>query len=74
VGTGNPCAKHNNPNPSPELIINELLLSFVENLGVLAPTGSVDGEACFTVLPERWDGIPLGRAQQRKSLTQNLYK
>jgi hypothetical protein len=43
AGTGNPCARHNNPNPSPEFITNELLLSFVENFGTFAPTGSVNG-------------------------------
>jgi len=40
---GKPCAGHNNPNPSPEFITNELLLSLVENFGTLAPTGSVNG-------------------------------
>lgn len=52
VGIGKPCARHNKPNPSPELITNELLLSLVENLGTLAPTGSVNGQVYFTVLPE----------------------
>jgi len=43
VGIGKPCAGHNNPNPSPELNTNELLLSLVENFGTFAPTGSVNG-------------------------------
>lgn len=41
IGTGNPCAGHKRAKPWPSDRKKELLLSSVENIGLLAPTGSV---------------------------------
>lgn len=41
IGTGNPCAGHKRAKPWPSDRKKELLLSSVENIGLLAPIGSV---------------------------------